>query len=163
MMLFLKDKPSDLHPFHIRRASSSSSFDIVPDSMATSDWENMSDDAFFNSESHTSGDQSLEPSSYENHVLRCQGHEQKTTLLVLPNSTSDPSYDHSCINAIGTAMMRLRAAEDEMIREILTVMDLSPESASQLEKYISPNIHERLKTRNSRSKLALCIVSYNRF
>jgi len=85
--------------------SSSSSLNIVPDSLVTYDLEYMSDDAFL--ELDTSGNW-----HYENHV-HCQNHEEQTTLLVLPNSTSSSSYDHSHVNAIGTAMMQLRAAEDE--------------------------------------------------
>jgi len=135
-----------VHPVSTCRHPSSSSLDIVPDSLATSDSEYMSDNAFL--ESDTSGDW-----HHKNHV-HCQSHKQQTTLLVLPGTTSNSSYDCSHVNTIGTAMMQLRAAEDEMLQEIQTVMALSPESVSQLEKYISPSICECLKTRSSQSKLS---------
>ena len=96
-ILLLKDKPTHVHPVYTCHHPSSSSLDIVPDSLVTSNSEYMSDNAFL--ESDTSGDW-----RHENHV-HCQGHKQQTTLLILPSTTSNSSYDHSHVNAIGMAMM----------------------------------------------------------
>ena len=64
-------------------------------------------------------------------------------LLVLPPLAPKEDSD-SHITAIATAMMELQTAEDRMVQSIQTVLRLSPESASQLEKYISPNVRARL-------------------
>jgi len=42
-------------------------------------------------------------------------------------------------------MMELQGAEDTMLRAIRTITNLSPETALQMEKYISPSMRDRLQ------------------
>jgi len=67
-----------------------------------------------------------------------------------PDKTCQHDYEH--INEITTAMMELQVNEDRILKNLQTVLCLSPQSAPQLDKYISPSLRNRL---NSSSQLSI--------
>jgi hypothetical protein len=99
---------------------------------------------------HALNDSGIIPNLEELTTSEPTGQEHHRMLLVLPPS---PKEDHlrspSEIAAIATTMMELQTLEDKMLEKIQTMLRLSPESAPQLDKYISRNVRERLKSTTS--------------
>ena len=69
-----------------------------------------------------------------------------------PPSPDKSQHDYEHINEITTAMMELQVNEDRILKNLQTVLRLSPQSAPQLDKYISPSLRNRL---NSSSQLSI--------
>jgi len=69
-----------------------------------------------------------------------------------PPSPNKSQHDYEHINEITTAMMELQVNEDRILKNLQTVLRLSPQSAPQLDKYISPSLRNRL---NSSSQLSI--------
>ncbi|KAF8152258.1 hypothetical protein B0H34DRAFT_677651 [Crassisporium funariophilum] len=120
------------HKNHCCHPSASLSIDIVPDSLA-SDFstdksiESQPPDSEFNG----NGTQ-MEPTAPP---TTCTGHKDRNTLIHLPTS---PQPSKKFVTNAGTSMMRLQ---------------LSPDFAPQLEKYMSESIREQLNSWDSQVNL----------
>jgi len=89
---------------------------------------------------------SISPTSPSDEHNACTSHDHQWLLLVVPPSPdkSEQNYEH--INEIVTAMMELQVNEDQILKNLQTILCLSPQSAPQLDKYISPSLRSHLNS-----------------
>jgi hypothetical protein len=89
---------------------------------------------------------SLSPSDHGSEFSHMEDHKNlsSSSKRILPALPNDSEYRK--ISKIATSMMRLQVAEDDLLKEIQTILAVSPETAPQLEKYISPNIRAQLNS-----------------